>query len=307
LVASVDPTHAETALRIASWNIANLYEKAGEELRPGIGTRRQEQDFEALKRYADALDADIVLLQEIGTPDAARRLFPENTYDIRMSSRYAEDIEAKKNENDIYTAIAVRKRDEIKVLGQRDIAGLQIINPEDGRYTRRGTALRLEVNGTEMWVVSVHLKSSCSGVKSLDVSAKIDCQILWQQRTPLDSFIDERVADETAFVIGGDFNRRFRQFQFSDDPLWLALNDGNIDEPRLIAEPQTTTRKCPTRLGLTTQPIDWFLLDARIAEWFVDGSFWETRYSYADVQNAGGKASDRLSDHCPIKMDLILP
>ena len=64
------------------------------------------------------------------------------------------------------------------------------------------------------------------------------------------------------------------------------------------------TRKCPTRKGKSTQPIDWILLDADIAYWFKPRTYWETRFRRSDVEAHGGADSQRLSDHCPIHIDL---
>lgn len=298
---------AETNIRLASWNIANFHHHVDVELREGIGTKRQQADFEALKRYAEGLAADVVAPQEVGTQEAVARLFPASEYQTFIESRYVEDTQAAASK-DIHAAVVVRKRDDSKVLEQRDILGLQIADvDEDGgtHYTRRGTALKLDVFGTSVWVVSVHLKSSCSTQAAPDQSTDTDCLIFWQQRLPLKEFIDERVAEHTAFIIAGDFNRRFRQFNFQD-PMWRFLNGENLDEPLLVAYPETVTRKCPTRLGASTQPIDWIVMDAKVSDWFKEGSYRVTRSKFADVSAAGGQGSERLSDHCPIQIDLVL-
>jgi len=58
---------AETTVRVAAWNIANLHHTTGFEVRSGIGTRRTDSDFTTLERYAGQLDADVIALQEIAT------------------------------------------------------------------------------------------------------------------------------------------------------------------------------------------------------------------------------------------------
>ncbi|MES0120500.1 hypothetical protein NKK52_31920 [Mesorhizobium sp. C277A] len=73
---------AETNIRLASWNIANFHHHVDVELREGIGTKRQQADFEALKRYAEGLAADVVALQEVGTQEAVARLFPRPISDF---------------------------------------------------------------------------------------------------------------------------------------------------------------------------------------------------------------------------------
>jgi hypothetical protein len=166
--------------------------------------------------------------------------------------------------------------------------------------------LKLDASGTPLWFVSLHLKSSCSTTKKVDQSTTSDCTILWQQRLPLKEFIDQRTKDRTAFILAGDFNRQFRRFNF-EDALWKFLSGDDLEKPLLVAHPQTGTRMCPTKLGESTQPIDWIVLDSRISQWFWEGSYWETRYSFEDVDAAGGPRSDRLSDHCPIRIDVGMP
>jgi endonuclease/exonuclease/phosphatase family metal-dependent hydrolase len=108
-------------------------------------------------------------------------------------------------------------------------------------------------------------------------------------------------------IIAGDFNRQFRRLE-GQYALWRAINGVNQDvevtEPWFVGHPLSATRKCPTRKGSSLEPIDWILVDLSLAEQVVTGSFWETRWSQADVdasQNGRG-----LSDHCPISLDLEL-
>lgn len=295
--------------RITSWNIANLHHDAGAQVRPGIGTRRSENDFDLLRKYGaelgrDRQPADIIALQEIGTLEGAQRIFPADQYQIFISDRYNRDI-AEGPSEDIYTAIAIRKDRGISVLKQADVEELSIFHPNDdpSHVTRSGTALLLDIDGQPLWVLSVHLKSSCSHIRSADTSTRDDCETFWRQREPLFEWIEARNDEAVPFVIAGDFNRRFRQFQ-DEGPFWRAINGGDLDDPLLSKHPETVTRKCPTRKGSSTQPIDWILLDSSVAHWFVEGSFWETRFSSDDVDDAGGYSSQRLSDHCPISIDI---
>jgi len=221
-----------------------------------------------------------------------------------MSGRKQHDI-ANGITDGIYTAIALRKGAGITVVRQEDIDALGVDHIEDNvaRSTRWGTAALLEIAGQKLWFVSVHLKSSCSSTKGVDTSSNRHCQTLWKQRLPLSNWIAERVADDVPFIIAGDYNRRFRQFQ-DTGVFWSALNNDDLNDPLLVKHPESVTRKCATRKGKSTQPIDWILLDADIAHWFVERSFWETRFTNGDVVAHGGRFSQRLSDHCAIHIDL---
>lgn len=296
-------------IRIASWNIANFHHQPEVEQRPGIGTKRKAGDFGRLLGYAEKLGrdeapADIIALQEIGTQRAAERIFPVGQYDVVMSKQYHRDVAAGQAD-DIYTAVAIRKNRGISIVRQEDIEALAVPHTDSSgtRPTRSGAALLLEISGTRLWVVSVHLKSSCSTVAHPDTSTNADCVTFWKQHAPLSQWIKRRTDEGAPFIIAGDFNRRFRQFG-DDDPFWKALNDGDLGEPILVRHPETAVRKCPTRLGTSTQPIDWIMLDARIADWVREGSYWERRYSRSDVNATGGTGSQRLSDHCPVSLDL---
>jgi len=290
---------AETKLRVAAWNIADLHHEAGVEARPTIGTKRSNADLEKLIQYAADIDADVIALQEIATKEAAERIFGDD-YKIFMSGRKKVDLSDEKS-NGIYTAIAVRKTNKIKVLIEQDLKTLGITQEKDGETysTRWGKSLLLEIGGEKLWFLSVHLKSSCSSTNKLDISTSEHCQILWQQQAPLTQWINERVEKNIPFIVAGDFNRRFRQLK-DEGRLWAALNNDDLENPVLVKHPETVTRKCPTRKGKSTEPIDWILLDASIAHWYIEDSFWETRFRNEDVK----KHWRRLSDHCPIHVDL---
>lgn len=300
-VALIAPVQADR-LTIGAWNIADLHHEENVEARPGIGTRRSTEDFDNIIKYAnlfgrDGGAADIIALQEIGTEEGAQRIFPEADYEILMSSRFHDDGGAG---GDIYTAIAVRKESGVTVVRQDDLMGLAI-SDSHGYSTRAGTAALLEFEGDRFWFLSVHLKSSCSHIEDADTSNRDDCELLWRQMDPLVGWIEARRNDEVPFIIAGDFNRRFRQFQ-NEGPVWEVINGGDLNEPWLSQHPESVTRKCPTRKGRSTQPIDWILIDATVAHWYVEGSFWERRYSRADVEASGRK----ISDHCPISIQIEL-
>ncbi len=299
----VNPASAQE-LRVAAWNIENLHHEAGVELRENIGTRRDESDFPILASYTnqfgeDAAPADLIALQEIGTRAAAERLFPSDDYLVIMSSRYEDDL-ASGIEGRIYTAIAIRKGRGIELVEQQDIDALSIMH--DGRPTRSAATALLEFNGTRFWFSSLHLKSSCSTVRNAHTSINDDCVTFWAQGETLTNWIAARREEGTPFILAGDFNRRFRQFQ-NEGPFWERINGGDLNEPWLSQHPEFVTRKCPTRKGSSTQPIDWILLDASVAHWFIEGSFWERRFRQADIDAAG---PGDLSDHCPISIDLLI-
>lgn len=302
--------HAEQ-LRVGAWNIQDLHHSEGFALR-SFGTfpsvRRDAEDFGLLKKYrdsfgGDASPADIVALQEIGTPQALDRLFPNDQYQTIMSERWSGGTRAE-GEGDVYTAIAVRRGVGVEVLQTDHLDGLVVFDDE-GNPTRAGTAALLEFAGTQFWFVSVHLKSSCSHRRRPDQSTDEDCELLWEQTPGLADWLAERRAEAVPVTVAGDFNRRFRQLEFAG-PIWKALNGVGPEDPLTVewyqAHPLTLTRLCPTRRGDSTQPIDWIMLSADLVPRFIAGSFWERRYTKDDQMAAQGGRG--LSDHCPISIDL---
>jgi exonuclease III len=310
-------------LRIGTWNIENLHHAEGVALRsfedddggpPTYTVRRDEDDFRLLEQYRDLFGrdgraADVIALQEIGTGQALERLFPSSDYITIMSERWP-GVDTGDGEGDVYTAIAVRRESGVSVVRSEYLEGL-IVYDEDGNPTRAGTAALLDYEGQEFWFLSVHLKSSCSTTVSIDNPDRSeDCRLLWEQTPALADWIAQHRSAGIPFIVAGDFNRRFRQLNF-EEPLWNAMNGAGPDEEimlePLIAHPLSVTRRCATRRGRSTQPIDWIILSPDLADNFVGGSYWERRFSNDDVQETRyGSRTTGLSDHCPISIDLAL-
>lgn len=301
---------AADTLRIAAWNIQDLHHEEGFSLRHwshGKSVKRQPDDFALLEKYRDlfgrdGIPADVLALQEIGTKAALEMLFPADSYRTIMSPRWQND-NAPEGQGDVYTALAIRKASGVTVVQAEHLPSLAVTHT-DGRPTRAGTGALLEFQGQQFWFLSVHLKSSCGKTKAIDKSPPGDCNTHWQQMPILATWIEDKRQSGIPFIIAGDFNRRYRQMNF-EDAGWAVLNgvqpEEPVLEPRLIAHPLSTTRLCPTRKG-NTQPIDWIMLDPKLNDAFVSGSYWERRFTRDDVTQAqNGKG---LSDHCPISIDL---
>lgn len=287
-------------IRFASWNIANFHHKSGFEARRDIGTRRYAADFASLQIYAEKVDADVVALQEIVTERAARLLYPAADYWLLMSSRY--EPEKSQGGEDIYTALAIKKNRGIKILERRDLAELEV-RPSSShskhRPTRRGTAALLAIDGKPIWVMSVHLKSSCPKVKWPQKSRQHACQLLWQQTVTLKKWINQRIANNEGFLIMGDFNRRFGQLK-NYGGVWRYLNTFDGEAPLLRRFPTSELRRCATRKGKSMHPIDWFVADREFARSLNPDSYFETRWTREHT----ARHWQRLSDHCPIHIDM---
>src|SRR6187431_2395670 len=122
---------------------------------------RSREDIAALRRHAEALNADIVALQEVDGADAARLVFPD--YQFCFSGR----VSVQNNGFAIRRGLPFQCGPELTELSLQD-------------DVRRGVVLRV-FPGTprELRLLSVHLKSGCSR-DPLD-SIRAGCTVLAHQ------------------------------------------------------------------------------------------------------------------------------
>ncbi|SDB58619.1 endonuclease/exonuclease/phosphatase family protein [Bauldia litoralis] len=266
-------------IRIATWNIEHL--RAEE----NIGSvPRLAADFVRLGMYADRLGADIVALQEVDGPEAAARVFPEREYDFFFSGR----------NNVQRTGFAVRK--SLEVVQNPDIVDLGL----DGNL-RYGVDITVNVDGTPLRLLAVHLKSFCFQ-HPLSSGGSNNCQRLKQQIPVLEDWIDARAIEGVPFAVLGDFNRRFEIDENlpSEDSFWQDIDDGKpkgLDLSRVTAG---RTSECWG--GRHPDFIDHIVLDQIAVGWVSSGSFEQLVYDEADEQ-----FDSVLSDHCPISVVLDIP
>lgn len=131
LVALAGPALAQSdTIRFGAWNIPNLHHESGVPLRDGAKAR-DDVDFENLRQFAADLNLDIVALQEIGSPAALTRVFPESDYHLVMATDYVpgaqNDPPAKR---DIYNAFAIRKSAFPTMPAVRSLDALHILHLE---------------------------------------------------------------------------------------------------------------------------------------------------------------------------------
>ena len=280
-------------LSVASWNINNLNHKTGQPLR-GNAPARTERDYELLNHYRALLDADVVALQEMGSPQAAARVFPQDEYTILFSSRYNTRPGEHRRKRDVFTALAVRKT--VTILERQDLEALEFTHPDGhSSYTRYGVSALLEKDGRRFRVLALHLKSGCAK-GSLQNPTDEDCEILARQIPPLEHWIEEHHAQGIPLILMGDFNRRF-DAHGPRDHLWADLDDDNPKDLDLKRLPFHQASQCPSHQG--DDPIDFLIFDSNSWPLVNTSSFQELLYTPADATHG-----DALSDHCPIKVQL---
>ena len=286
-------------IRIASWNLNNLHFISGEALRPRAPART-DADFTILKQYQHRLNADVVAVQEVNGPQAARRVFPQTDYDLYFSGRYVEDKKTGRESDRIYTGFAVRKG-VFATVTKADYEDLSRMHGQPGRPTRWGVQLKLQIESRSLYLLNVHLKSGCSR-GNLNTPRSSSCETLGEQADPLERWIDTMQRLGVPFIVLGDFNRAFDVHKHRDH-LWRRLDD---DEPAgldLYRIPFKTESECWLGTGLHyPEPVDFFVLNRVAWTGFRARSF--TELNYDPIHR---NATRRLpSDHCPILIEYDL-
>lgn len=272
-------TADEQRLRIATWNISFL-------AMPGDGRQgyeRSQADLDRLARYASELDADIVALQEIDSIAVAQRVFGPQ-YQIFLSSR------------DHPQRVGFAVRNTVDLAGPA--SDMQSIAPPGSRV-RYAIDLPVQLrDGRQLRVLSVHLKSHCFE-KALDHSSR-HCTRLAQQVPLLEKWMDQRARNGDPFVVLGDFNRRFdaEMATASGQTLWDMLDDREPARQTLRRVTQFHRADCwNAKYPLF---IDHIVLGKEASYWVIPGSFQQIVYQEDD------SFMTRLSDHCPISVDLAI-
>jgi len=240
---------------------------------------RSGEDIAALRKHARLLNADIVSLQEVDGPAAARLIFPG--YEFCFSGRVAVQN----------NGFAIRRG--LSFACAPDVVDLSLNDD-----VRRGVELRL-FPGTpqELRLLSVHLKSGCAR-DPLD-STKPSCAELARQLPALERWIDARAAEHKPFAVLGDFNRDLRR-EPPGMSLWGDIDDADPPGADLVntAEGQTFENCMPSQTF--SGFIDYIVLSRQMAQGLVENSFGRAVFRPRDAQRR------KLSDHCPVFIRLTV-
>jgi endonuclease/exonuclease/phosphatase family metal-dependent hydrolase len=234
---------------------------------------RSNEDIAALRRHARILDADVIALQEVDGPDAARLVFTH--HEFCFSGRVAVQN----------NGFAIRRG--LPFTCGPELTGISL---EDD--VRRGVEIRLfPGTATELRLLSVHLKSGCSR-DALD-SPRPNCLDLARQVPLLERWIDSQASENRPFAILGDFNRDLRR-EPAGSSLWAEIDDSDPPGMDLVntAMGQTFQNCLPSQTF--SGYIDYIVLDGRMARGLVENSFGRALYRPRDAERR------KLSDHCPV-------
>lgn len=275
------PTSAGAAgreLRIASWNLEFLAEKDGAGCEP-----REAKDYEAMKRIADSLKADVIAFQEAENLTAAARVFDPARYDIVMEQRPGEVTGMcggrHPNQPFIRQAVGFAVRKGLAFDRNPDVTSIMIGNPQ----LRSGVDITLQPKGlAPIRLLAVHLKSGCASG-----NGNAACPTLMQQIPAVEAWIDRAAKGPIRFAVLGDWNRQLAK---PGDAFWTEIDDATPYNADLRLADEGVTPKCDPRFNSF---IDHIVLDRRAAKAFA--GFNETTYAPNEKH---------YSDHCPVAASL---
>jgi 5'-nucleotidase (lipoprotein e(P4) family) len=237
--------------------------------------RHDANDTVLMAEYAARAGADVVALQEVDGPEAARAVFPGYTL-----ACFVERAHPQKTGFAIRTGIPFRCNGDLTAL-------------DDDGASRPGADMTLWPDTPHtVRVLSVHLKSGCFD-RPLSDRQNVVCARLQNQVPVLSQWVSERHAAGEAFAIMGDFNRRLEIDAGlpSSDSLWAALA---ASAP--VARISAGEAYRPCRAGERYAAfIDNIVLGGALAE---------LRRNLVHVTMADAPADAVLSDHCLLGADL---
>lgn len=248
---------------------------------------RTQADFDALAHTANQLrdeqQADVVGLQEVDGPDAARMVFNKGwKLDCFVNRAHPQKV-----------GFAIREGLPYHCNG--DLSALDV----DGS-TRAGADITLYPGSrNEVRLLAVHLKSGC-------FDGRLDrhfspCERLRQQAPVVEAWIDQRVREGKPFAVLGDFNRHLdKDERYPAGPdeaapinLMQAWSDNNPPGAVLLRATQGEAYVPCDADDHHKAYIDDILIDQKLA--LQNGNRRFARLSF-DADDRGRQ----LSDHCPV-------
>ncbi|MBA6338598.1 MULTISPECIES: endonuclease/exonuclease/phosphatase family protein [unclassified Colwellia] len=284
----VSPSYSQE-LKVASWNIAWL---GSHEY-----NKRKSDDYQQLAVYAKQLDADVIALQEVEDENWAKMVFG-NEYDFYFSTKdWVQRV-----------GVAVKKSAGLTVVA-KEYKALNVTR------VRHGMDLTLSRDGKQIRLLAVHLKSGCFALpldskylaampSSTDKELRLKeaCTTLSMQIDPLERWVDERAKDNEAFIVLGDFNRRFSQdvsHQYAEDQgLWQALDD----EGNEALWTPTMTKESACWGGYYKDYIDHIVFNPSAKNMYIENSFEQLVFKEKYTR----ELANTLTDHCPISVKVQL-
>lgn len=263
-------------LKIATWNLEWLTGKpAGDPALPAEVVPKTAEDRALLQRYALALNADVVALQEVDGPAIAATVFPPDRYNLFFTN------------DDVVQRVGFAVRKGIAVHRNPDLAALDLY-PDARFHLRSGIDITLDLPGGPIRLLGVHLKTGCQRDR-LDTSARPQCATIRGQVPVLQGWIAQRRAEGVPFVVLGDFNR----WMEGDDQVLAALQSSGP----LARATEGHGSPCWGKERF----IDHILAGGAARAWLDPATL------RVMVYREGPFMKEHLSDHCPVSVEFHVP
>lgn len=293
VVFGAHPASAEAELTIATWNMEWLSDK-GDVLQ----SERSADDYLMMKAVFSVIDADALAFQEVDSLDVLENVIDPSQYDVYLSDRAALLKNSRRSQQ--FTGWAVRKG--LNVIDRKDYRPLGLPTFFSAGSLRYGAYIELERDGEPpLHLLSVHLKSGCF---ETPVRRNNSCKKLEHQVEALIVWIQTRLNLGQEFVIAGDFNHYLND---SNEWVWDRITR-EIGEENLVKLTDNTQAKCKARKYnyrtkqwehlVYNKLIDHIVASKGAVRLSAPPQAKQFQYSYHSVANY------RLSDHCPITVNL---
>ena len=264
-------------LKLTTWNLSwlTLRPAGGPDL-PADASPKRPEDIATLRRYALALDADVVAFSEVDGPEIAAQVFPADRYAIQMTG----DAVVQR------AGFAIRRG--IGFTAHPDLTALDVY--AHARYHLRSAAdVTLDMPQGGLRLLAVHLKSGCREAL-LTGSASPACATLARQLPVLEAWVAARAEAHEPFVLMGDFNR------------WMAGRDtffaGLQKSAPLLRADAGLSSPCWGGSGF----LDHIIAGGAARAWMEPDSLRVLVY-----RETTPEMKERLSDHCPVSVRFHLP
>jgi endonuclease/exonuclease/phosphatase family metal-dependent hydrolase len=262
-------------LKVATWNLNWLTERpAGDPALPADVHVRVPEDFYRLGQYATQLNADVIAIQEVDGRAVAARLFPPERYSIHMTR------------DDVVQRVGIVVRRGLSYDVNPDVTA---IRGDRQSHLRSGADITLHIAAGSLRILAVHLKTGCDDAP-LTRTRRRSCEELRAQIPPLQAWIAARQHEGVPFIVLGDFNRHME----GKDQLWAALSD----TAPLVRATEGRSSLCWENEAF----IDHIIAGGAARDWMQLPTLRVLNY-----RESGDDWKDRLSDHCPVSVQFVVP